>query len=293
MAGCGDDGGDGGGMIGDPLPEAPRPGKRSDVSTVADPGTGTLVLFGGDDGAIIAQMPSPNYLGDTWVLDPTSGWTEVTSAGPPARGRYAVAHHPAGQMWMFGGRSGIGSAALFADLWSFDFQSQTWSQLSDGTSGPASRWLSAAAYDAEGERLIVYGGARSAAPLEGLTDIWSFDGSTWSQLTATGTAPSPRAYVAYTHDTSRNRLIIYAGLESILASGFTDLYALDLGTMTWSLLHDGVGGPSARFWSTKSYDAATERYLVFGCHVDPGVDNDGWSLDPTGKTSNRLSIGDT
>lgn len=292
IPGCGGDDDGSGGEVG-PLPDMPRPSKRSDISTVADPGTGTLVVFGGDDGPIIAQMPSPNYLGDTWVLDPTSGWTAVTSAGPPARGRYTVAHNPAGQMYMFGGRSGIGSASLFGDLWSFDFMSQRWSQLSDGSGGPAARWLAAGAYDADNERFIVTGGARSAAPLEGLTDIWSFDGSAWSQLTATGTAPSSRAYVAYTHDTSRNRLLIYGGLETILSSGFTDLYALDLNTMTWSLLNDGTGGPSARFWSSMSYDAASDRYLLFGGHVDPGVDNDVWSFEPTGNTWTQLSVGDT
>ncbi len=295
--GCGDDGGGGDGL--GPLPTDPRPGKRSDVATVADPATGTIVLFGGDNGPIVNQTPSPAYIGDTWVLDPSSGWTQIAGAGPSARGRYAAAYDPAGKMWIVGGRSRAASSGpydLYGDVWTFDYTARQWTEVSDGSGGPAPRYFATAAYDADNERLVVFGGATNTDPLalQISSEVWTFDGNTWTQQTAVGTAPSQRLYMAYAYDTSRNRLLVFGGqVGDFVSAAYNDLYALDLATMTWSRLHDGVGSaPPGRFSAMLTYDEAGDRYLVFGGHADPGVANDVWSFDPSTSTWTELSAGD-
>ena len=89
LAGCGDDDGASAVDAGDTDAAAPavRPDKRSDLSGASDSATDTIVVFGGDNGPIVNQMPSPSFLAETWLFSPTDGWNEVTGASPSARGR--------------------------------------------------------------------------------------------------------------------------------------------------------------------------------------------------------------
>lgn len=285
------------------VPDDVRPGKRSDVTGVANPATGTIALFGGDNGPIVNQTPSPAYVDDTWVFSPTTGWSEISASGPSARGRHAVAFDPnGGRMLVFGGRfraaGTTGNYTLYNDLWAFEFASGTWAMLHDGSgTAPSRRYFAAAAYDADSSTFYLYGGGTNAAPLSisVATDVWAFDGANWSQVTVTGTAPSSRLFVSYAHDTSRDRLIAFGGqIGDFQTPAMNDLYALDLGTGVWSQLHDGSGtAPRGRFSGMMTYDASGDRYLLMGGHADPGVTNDVWAFDPDGGGWSQLSTGDT
>ncbi len=299
---CGSEGGavDGDASATDAAPIGPRPGKRSDVAGAGDPTTGAIALFGGDDGAIVDQIPVAHYLEDTWLFEPDSGWSEIASPGPSARGRHAVGFDPAGtRMMVFGGRYRAGSSGnytLYDDLWAFDLTARTWTQLSTG-GGPAPRYFAAAAFSSVQGAFFVYGGGTNANPLNITTsdDVWSFDGASWSQVTTSGDAPSARLFVAYAYDSSRDRLIVFGGqVGDFVSPGLNDLYALDLATGTWSLLHDGSGtAPSGRFSAMMSYDAEADRYVVFGGHADPGVTNDVWAFSPADGGWTELAGGDS
>lgn len=301
--GCGSSSGDGGPDAAPDVPSDVRPGKRSDTAGVANPATGTVAVFGGDNGPIVDQIPSPAYVGDTWVFSPTDGWTEVTAAGPGARGRHAVALDPdGGRMLVFGGRfrtaGTSGDYTLYNDLWAFDFASATWTLIDDGSgTAPAPRYFASAGYHAAGSTLYIYGGGTNTSPLS-LTpsdEVWAHDGSGWTQLTVTGAPPSPRLFVAYAHDSSRNRLIAFGGqVGDFVTPSFNDLYALDLATATWSQLDSGTGtAPSGRFSAMMTYDADGDRYLLVGGHADPGVTNDTWAFDPVSNTWSALAGGDS
>ena len=55
LAACGD-GSDNG------FPTTERPGKRSDIGAVLNTATDQILVFGGDNGPIVNQIPSPAYL---------------------------------------------------------------------------------------------------------------------------------------------------------------------------------------------------------------------------------------
>lgn len=303
--GCGGDdssGADGGLVDAGGLSNTTSPPKRSDIHGAIDPDTGVFAVFGGDDGPIVNQIPMANYLADTWLFEPGEGWTEVSGAGPSARGRHAVAYDSAGnRMLIFGGRfrasGGSGDYTLYNDLWAFDFSARTWEQLSDGTGGPAARYFSTAAYDAATETFYVYGGDTnpSALGITLATDVWSFSNGTWSEVPVSGQAPDPsRLFMAYTHDTSRNALIAYGGqIGDFVSAANRDLYSLDLATGSWTRLNDGTSGPSGRFSSLMTYDADGDRYLMLGGHADLGVTNDLWAYDRNADSWTRLYTGDT
>lgn len=284
------------------LQNTTSPSKRSDIHGAMDPSTGTFAVFGGDDGPIVNQIPKASYRDDTWLFEPGLGWSDVSTAGPSARGRHAVAYDSAAQrMLIFGGRyrpSDVGGDyTLYNDLWAFDFAARSWTQLSDGSGGPAPRYFAAAAFDAESDTFYVYGGGINTSPtiLNLATDLWSFKDNTWTKVTVAGAAPDPnRLFIAYTHDTKRNQLIAFGGqVGDFVSAAESDLYALDLGIGVWSKLDaGGAGGPSGRFSSLMTYDSAGDRYLMMGGHADPGVTNDLWAFTP-GTGWAQLYAGDT
>ncbi len=284
------------------FPAADRPGKRSDTAGVADPTTGTIALFGGDNGPIVNQIPSPAYLADTWVLDPEDGWTEVAATGPSARGRHAVAIDPTGgRMFAFGGRfrpaGQSGAYTLFNELWAFDYANRTWTLVDDGTNAaPAPRYFATAAYDDASDTLYVFGGGTNTDPLalQTAVDVWAHDGDGWTEITPAGSAPPPRLFMAYTYDPARNQLIVFGGqIGDFVTPSRNDLYALDLASGVWTQLHDGAGtAPSGRFSAMMTYDAAGDRYLLVGGHADAGVTNDVWAFSPASGAWGEVAGGD-
>jgi len=277
------------------------PPKRSDIHGAIDPETGVFAVFGGDDGPITGQIPHAQYLDDTWMFEPSLGWTQIAGAGPSARGRHSVAFDSKNKrMLIFGGRfrttNTTGRYTLYNDLWAFDFTTRTWEMLHDGSAGPAPRYFSTAAYDAASDTFYVYGGATNPNPLQvqHATDLWSFTNGTWSEVPLSGQLPAPpRLYMGYTHDSKRNALIAYGGqLGDFVTAANRDLYSLDLSSGAWTLLNDGLNGPVGRFSSLMTYDVQNDRYLMLGGHADGGVTNDLWAFDPTASSWSRLYEGD-
>ncbi|HTM22091.1 MAG TPA: kelch repeat-containing protein [Kofleriaceae bacterium] len=284
----------------DGLPGETRPGKRSQNAFAADPASGRLLIFGGDTGPIVDQIPQPVFVDDTWVLDPAAGWHPVAGDRPSARARAASALDPAGRVLVFGGRwratGTSGDYTLDRDLWAFDLATESWSLVDDGSSGPSGREIPVAAFDATDGALYVYGGDTdpSALGIAPSAEVWRFQAGAWSPMAPGGDAPVPRHFMASTFDGNRRRLIIFGGQPgNFVDPGMSDLYALDLGTMTWSQLHPGgAGAPPGRFSATLAYDAEGDRYLLFGGHADPGVTNDLWAFDPDAGTWSELAAGD-
>ncbi len=284
---------------GTPEPDAifsdARPERRSEVVAVADAATDSILVFGGNDGPIVGQVPSAAYRDDTWLFSPTTGWRSVvTDTHPSTRGRYVATHDPTtGRALLFGGRfrraGQTGDYKLFADLWAFDPAAEAWTRLAGGDDGPDPRYHAALAYDPVAESLYVWGGATNPDPLiiAPAADLWSWkEGEGWTEIPTTGEAPSPRVFSGTVYDSQRNRLVVFGGqVGDFQSQAYQDTYALDLATATWSRLHDGTGeAPSTRMHASLLYDAPRDRYVLFAGHTDLGDANDVWAFDPTAST---------
>lgn len=277
-------------------------------------GTQEMVVFGGNTAVPVnCGFPDWVYHDTTWIFydyeNECGQWTRVEGTAPPARGRHAAAQSD-DTMWIFGGRfreagsSGLAPYTLRDQLWAFDVNSRSWTELAaDGTS-PQGRYNTTLAYDSQEGRLWLYAGNGStsgASPVV-LDDLWSYDleAGTWTAVEPTGQGPEPRMWHNMIYDPERHRLVVFGGGDEgafqVDATYFNDVWALDLETESWELLHDGTGtAPVGRFWASLTYDATNDRYLVFGGHdaTSLGNRNDLWSFDPEAGTWTELVTGDT
>jgi cysteine-rich repeat protein len=232
--------------------EIEQPKLRAYSALAYDAGRATAVLFGGADFSSTHQ--------DTWLWDGDSWLLASTPTTPPARMGHALAYDArAEQVVMFGG--GTDSYEVLGDTWLWD--GEDWTQASPAVSPPA-RMNHAMAYDAAGQRVVLFGGVEPGTGLH-LGDLWTWDGSTWTEHPLTG-APSPRAGHAMSYDPVRREVVV---------DGWTDDWSSPPGdASTWAW--DGAGwllvselGPESSAYPALFYDPNRRETVSTG-----GGDND-------------------
>ena len=108
---------------------------------------------------------------------------------------------------------------------------------------------------------------------------WTESGG-WEELAQSGNIPSQRTFLGEAYDPVRKRIILFAGqVGDYWSYAYNDTYALDVETGEWTQLNSG-DGPSTRMHPHALYDAARDRYILFGGHTDIGDGNDLWSMNP-------------
>ncbi len=182
---------------------------------------------------------------------------------------------------------------------------------------PSPRIQSGMAYDAESNRIIIFGGTTSediGGDLYG--DTWSYDLNlnTWTDMNP-AEAPSPRSDFAMAYDAESDRVIAFGGgtwaydyntntwrnmspvtspagagpmvydAESdrvvlfLVWTGAPDneTWTYDFNTNTWTKM-EPTTRPSPRTWTPMAYDAESDRVILFGGIT--GRDNDEtWAYD--------------
>lgn len=209
-----------------------KPASRQGHAAVYDPVTNTMILFGGNN-------CSTGYFADVWTLSHANGqggnstWTKLAPIGPgPAAREYASAVYDSANnvMIVYGGDTGTTG---YADVWTLSNANGTggtprWKKLAPTGVAPAARTGQSAVYDSANNRLILYGGADSAASTTPFGDSWVLTfanglGGTpaWTQLAVTGTAPTRRNHFAC-YNAAFNDLVIFGGLSQITGAAASD-----------------------------------------------------------------------
>ena len=170
------------------------------------------------------------------------------------------------EMILWGG----GSTTTLGATWSYT--ASGWTRLVDG---PV-RIRAGVAYDSRVGKLIAFGGISSTGPPLG--DTWSFDGSTWQEISTSGPPAREGAVMAYFPP--RKELVLFGGnADSSIPQYFSDTWTWTA-TAGWRQLIP-PSSPSARFGSAMSYDRKTHSLLLFGGEDANGVENDTWQFDGT------------
>ncbi|MEL6180452.1 MAG: kelch repeat-containing protein, partial [Myxococcota bacterium] len=183
-----------------------------------------------------------------------------------------------------------GDYELYNDLWVFDVNTDTWEQVQTTGDPPTARTNSGMIYDPAGDRMILFGGNSSPSGLRftPLSDTWTLDleTRTWNRVSAVS-APPARLFHAITLDSTHNKILVYSGGDenAFLGPFISDMWALDLGTLTWELLWEARtssgDAPQARINAVLMDDPERSRVIMFGGHDDSrlGNSNDLWAFD--------------
>ena len=201
-------------------------------------------------------------------LDRDQSWSPVLGVGPsPRMGALAVVDAAARRALVFGGGD-RGESEQYSDLWSFDFDSGSWSLLASGNP-PIKRTDALGVFDAAHRRLIVHGGFYTNPSKTALADTWIFDA-------AAGTWSSPPAG---TDGAGWGAVGIYDPVQDrVISTTHGQVYVLPLAPTIgqWGPLATIGTAPYADSYThAAAYDSIGDRMIVVG---ENGSSTGVWAL---------------
>jgi len=231
-----------GGLIGPATPEwiqletsDSRPAPRVRHAAVYDPGSNTMIVFGGND------CFSTNY-GDVWVLSNANGlggmptWTQLDPTGPspgPRENLPAVYDAGSNRLIFFGGVNRVN----FDDVWVLTNANgfggtPAWIQLSPSGTPPSARNSHSAVYDPTNNRMTIFGGGEDSGMILGdvwvLSDANGYGAPLWTPLGPFPFFPERRSAHTAVYETSTNEMIVFGGYTGFSPFAITnDVWLLD------------------------------------------------------------------
>lgn len=135
------------------------------------------------------------------------------------------------------------------------------------------RGRAAAAYDAARGKVIMFGGARGT---RSLSETWSWDGTSWTQLSPAHVPPARTGH-SMAYDATRQRVTMYGGSSPVLGA-LADTWTWD-GT-DWIDMR--AANPGGLYLATMAFDATNQRIVMFGgLAISGAVTNSTWLWNGT------------
>ena len=266
------------------VPDEPWAPTRLGQATFHDPVRERWLAFGGRYTYYVQHDLYPTTYDDLWSFRPDAAprWEPlpVTGPRPPERQDGRLVYDPVSdRAILFGGNltdglnprlHPLGTLHFRGDTWSLDPQDPaSWTELAVGGPAPGPRDGHVMVLDEPRRRMLLFGGRGDAG---GMADLWalSLDGvPAWSQLSPSGTPPSPRWQAAGAYDAGRQRLIVTGGRGP--EGPLTDTWELRLDgpTLAWTpLVTTGTPPTTGTYSRPFVFDPERRRLLVFGTGED-------------------------
>ena len=241
---------------------ATSPPARRGAAMTYDAGTNQVVLFGGQGSSV--------DLNDTWTWNGTT-WTEKTPAtSPSARDTAVMAYDPSsGLVVLFGGQGN--GLNFLGDTWTWN--GTTWTQQTPATS-PSARGNAVMAYDATSGQELLFGGQGNGTGFPFLNDTWTWNGTTWTQLSP-ATSPPLTGQAVMAYDANSGQELLFGGVNTGGSNILGDTWTWN-GT-TWTQQTPATS-PEARFSATMAYDPSSGLVVLFGGGSNSGFLGDTWTL---------------
>jgi len=127
--------------------------------------------------------------------------------------------------------------------------------------------------------ILVNGGPESGKAASDPLELWTWNGSKWSLLSADLHGPRWRNFGSIAYNSNRDTLILYGGLTS--EQDYAD-------TWEWNgkiCTRFTVEGPGTREGAGMTYDSSRDRVVLFGGAQNGKMINDTWEWDGTSWTN--------
>lgn len=174
------------------------------------------------------------------------------------------------------------------ETWAYDYNTNTWTEMAKG---PANHIGAQLAYDAESDRIILFGGVH----VEGqffYTDTlaYDFNSDTWTEM-APSTSPPGRSFAAMVYDAAADRVLMWGGVDIAGLNPVDEsVWAYDFNSNTWQEILPGDGPlPLGRDYPTMVYDVESDRTILFGGITGKAEGGDDtWAYDYNSNTWTEL-----
>lgn len=191
----------------------PPPDARWAPAMAADPVRGVVVMFGGcrENNPCDGSGALGGATDETWIWDGEAWTRKITPIAPSPRYGASMAWDAEDErLILYGGASGAGGATtMLSDTWAFD--GQLWTQLSPAAS-PGSRIWHGLATDST-DRVLLFGGC-TGNPCSFRNETWRFDGTNWTKPCGTpvcGGSPSARLVIGQMATDASGKVILFGG----------------------------------------------------------------------------------
>jgi hypothetical protein len=254
----------------EPLGAAPNP-----IYNVAayDEQSGRVIGFGPEDTAVYNVE--------------SNAWERMNPAVQPPTFRFGftLAYDvQSDRVILFGG--GVLLHDWMNDTWAYDYESNTWAEMSPEVSPPR-RDFHAMAYDAESDLIILWGAneiGRTPMTQEEKATVWAYDyeTDTWTAIASTG-SPSYRGGHTMVYHPGTDRIILFGGYHQGDVSFSDETWSYDYNTNTWTQLQPTTH-PSGRRHHAMVYDHAADKMVLFGGiagnWLNEEIGDELWIFDP-------------
>jgi len=219
---------------------------------------------------------------DLWQTKDKTSWMEVphTTRGPQARQRHVALAFKGKLRVMFG----LGEGAFLNDIWDFDSDTDTWTELKT-TNPPTPRMNPCCS--AVGDDIYCFGGT----DIDGDDNsVFMLRGSTWTKLEMTGDKPLARRLAVCSvgtwkpeHISTENtRFVLFGGWSGSKSTALGDdgVFYFDMAKPeAWKKFEKTATWPSPRDNTAMCGGGGRTVYLSAGDAKDVGRVNDLWTLD--------------
>ncbi|MDH4271827.1 MAG: hypothetical protein OEW18_07605 [Candidatus Aminicenantes bacterium] len=235
------------------------------------------VILHGGGGLYDKDRLEEFVLRQTWAYDFNSNaWTKM-SDGPPRIGHRMAYDAESDRIVMFSG--GCFRDGRFRDVqetWTYDFNSDAWTEMKPARS-PAARHYHGLAYDKDTDRVILWGGFIGKDILD--TSVWTYDfnNNEWLEITQEN-VPDVCWYKTLTYDEVSKGILTYGGGDD----GSNETWAYDVRENSWTKLKPEINpGKISRMPMVYVPDA--KRMVLFGGQLDSRqytYSDATWTYDP-------------
>ena len=235
------------------------PTGRGYMPMVYAQGSDRVVLFGG-----IISYSGVILDNATWTYNlNTNLWVQANpDPRPPPLGGHSMAYDAGSdRVVLFGGCASCPPNPWVGnfDTWAYDVGANVWTNMSPSTHPPAMIG-GRMAYDAESDRIVLFGGLSTSFTFYSSTWAYDFDANSWTEM-APSAGPRARNYQGMAYDAESDRIILSGGGD--FGGDFADTWAYDLNTNAWTNMQP-TRAPSARSYPGMDYDAQSDRVILFG-----------------------------